>query len=318
MQFDIAAIIDQMFIFFILLAVGFALTKLKLLTAQSLTGVSAYIMNASLPAAMIIILSESIDRAQLPVALPAVFLFLILMAVQFSMGYLSGKALGFDGNLLRVHVFQYEQGNSGLVGIPLFLSVLGPQSSFYISLIMLCDFLALCFMGTYLSHDYKSDYRFRFDKTCLKSFMNPLFFSLIIGLLFIVTGFRLTGPVRAAMGGLGDSLKYVSMLYIGGTLAGADLRRIEGFLGIVSIVVLKMTVTPVVIFWLLGFLPGIVSPLLRLSITLASSLPSAFSMAMMARQNGSNYIYPTISTFFTTLCSLVTIPLVCYLTNLIA
>jgi len=312
-----AIVLNQMGLFGVLLLIGFVATRIGLLNEKSLAGLSAFIVNVILPAMVVYMLVCNTDRQLIMTSGTAIAVMFCHAFFQYSCGTITGRLARLPDNTRHIHIFQYGQGNSGLVGLPLIIAVLGKDSSLYGSLFLLVDFTMLSTFGTYLSYDVSGDVKYS-PRMVLSRLKNPMFIALVFSVVLVILNIRPSGFVEEGINGLSDSLRFVSMVYIGGMLATVGVKRIENLRGIVLIVVCKMLVSPVLIFWLTGFIPNIVPPPLRLALTLSASLPSAFTMASLAQENNSDYVYATLSTFITTVSCLVTIPTVCCIANMIA
>lgn len=101
------------------------------------------------------------------------------------------------------------------------------------------------------------------------------------------------------------------MIYLGGVFACMDVvkyLRIKEFYGIVAV---KMLLFPLAYFLILKLLP--LGPNIHLTIALLAAMPAMSSIVMMARASGSEGDYAMGGILVTTICSIVTIPLVCLL-----
>ena len=74
---------------------------------------------------------------------------------------------------------------------------------------------------------------------------------------------------------------------------------------------MKMILFPVIFYLLLGFFQT--PEEIRLTMSLLGAMPAMSSVVMMAKASGSEGDYAMGGVFVTTLCSIVTIPAVCWI-----
>lgn len=115
---------------------------------------------------------------------------------------------------------------------------------------------------------------------------------------------------------IGGTATPLAMIYLGGLFACTNIRQYIAKIELYGIVLVKMIAFPVVFYLFLGLMN--VSHDLRITMTLLSALPSMTSVAMMANASGSEGEYAISTVFVTTVCSMVTIPIVYLISSLIA
>lgn len=77
-----------------------------------------------------------------------------------------------------------------------------------------------------------------------KVFTNVNIITLLIGFVFMFTGFRLPGLVDSAVRSVGSMLGPISMLIVGMTLAGLDLSSLRDHPRLWMVIAAKMVVFP--------------------------------------------------------------------------
>ena len=132
-------------------------------------------------------------------------------------------------------------------------------------------------------------------------------------LVLVGLGIRPQGVVVDTIKGLGDTTRFLSMVYIGGTLAHLNFRQTWRKPSIFLVIFLKMMVAPVIVFSLLSLVKDFLPDEGVMTLTLIAALPSMVTIAMMARANGSDDIYASECVFLTTISSIVTIPLISFI-----
>jgi predicted permease len=132
----------------------------------------------------------------------------------------------------------------------------------------------------------------------------------------ILIGFKPQGVFFDTISKVGDTTKYITLIYIGGTLAGISLKNIPSRYPIFISVVLKMIAAPVVVYLILtNFFSSILAPTAIAVLTIYTSLPSMSTIAMLSRSYHSDYKYASEFVFITTSLSIVTIPFVAWIVS---
>ncbi|RHO84299.1 hypothetical protein DW049_15840 [Ruminococcus sp. AF41-9] len=105
------------------------------------------------------------------------------------------------------------------------------------------------------------------------------------------------------------------MIYLGGVFACMDVKKYILKLDYYGIVAIKMLIFPVIFYIILGFLP--ISAEIRMTMTLTSAMPVMSSVVMMANAYGTDGDYAMGGILVTTVCSIVTLPLVYWILQFI-
>lgn len=101
------------------------------------------------------------------------------------------------------------------------------------------------------------------------------------------------------------------MIYVGGVFACIDIRRYIKELSLYGIVLVKMLLIPVIMYGVLNLFP--ISEEIHLTMALIAGMPAMTSVVMMANSAGSDGDYALGGVFVTTICSIVTLPFICWL-----
>lgn len=308
-QFQI--IVNQMIIFAVLLAIGAIAAKAKVLTGTVLDALAKIVVNITLPAMILTLVPSGANREILVQMLPFLLCSFALILFLFSIGKLTAKIGGLKGGTADVHTAETTFGNVGFMGIPLLLALFGEKGILYISVFSVADHSLLWTLGSYLSSPQKkADFR-----NNIKKIINPTTGALAIALVIILLGIKMNGVMVDTLKGLGDTTKYLSMVYIGGTLASIDFRNTWKKPTIFLTILSKMIAAPVIVFLLLSLTGKFFEHEAIMTLTIIAALPSMVTIAMLVRANGSDYAYASECVFGTTILSMFTIPLVMWILN---
>ncbi|MBG6080180.1 putative permease [Rubrivivax gelatinosus] len=275
--------------FFALVAAGYAAGRLHLLPESAIPGLNVFVQCFALPAmllrlAMATPISQLLDPAVLLCWLGAAALVVgLVLAVSWRRAGLKNAAFG-----ALVATFP----NSGFMGVPLLVGLLGPQAAGPTIAVLLIDVfvtsslcIALAQAGDAAGHGTR-----RALALALRgAFGNPLPWATALGALFSVAGLGLPGPVDALVRMLADAATPVALFTVGAVLWRAGQRAGHGtrWGGVAAITAVKLFVHPALVAALaLGLIVlGVpLSPEQALVLTLAAALPSASNVPLLAER----------------------------------
>lgn len=315
MQLDVSVILIEAAKFCTLLFIGFAAVKSRIFSHESLGTLSAFALKISLPALIVTALPAATTRIMLLQALPLLAVLPVWYALLALGGVLTAKLCKMPPNTARVHIVQYLMGNIGVMGMILVLATLGDSAAIYMASIYFVD---QCVMWTFCENlSYPVENQRTLSLASLKKVLTiPTMIAFFIALAMVLLDWHPDNFVIDVLTELGRTSKSIAMIFIGGTLATLDFKHLRHLNGILCIVVFKMLLLPLFVFWATGLLGDFLNSTARLVLTLSSALPCLFAMSILARNNGTDYEYATMSVFVTTMASMVTIPFISWLINL--
>ncbi len=166
-------------------------------------------------------------------------------------------------------------------------------------------------------------------KISLKSMIHPSMIAVFIGLALFITGTELPIFINQPLELLGDVTTPISMIVIGSMLAGSSAMECFKRFDMYMLAVLRLVAIPVLVFlrfdmYMLAVLRLVAIPMLVFlvlrpfsfdSVVMAipvviSAMPSAANTAIMANEYGADVALASQAVFFTTLFSVVSIPLI--------
>ncbi len=311
-EFSIMA--QQMLSVAILVAVGFLAGKLGVLSEQVLKSLSGVITKVLLPALIITMIPMENGRQELLRGLPVLLAAAGIIAAMFLLaGVLVGRICRLKGTTYNIHLICASFGNMGLMGIPIVSAVFGSVGLLVLSLYLIIDQTLLWTVGNlYLYKDTGSTQGFQ-----LKKLLNPTTAALAVGLVLLIAGVTPQGVVFTTVKSLGDATKPLAMVYLGGTLCSLRLRDLRHRESLFLLAAVKMILVPLLVWGVLGLLPGVFTPTARTVLSVCAGMPTMLTVSMMAQSAGSDWSYGSQATLLTTLLSIGTLPLVSLLTNLL-
>lgn len=302
-------VLTQIGIFLILILLGIAAMRFHILDKHSLGNVSKLVMRMALPAYIFINTAQGATRQGLIQSLMVIPLAALLYLLLFLLARLLEVLFHLHGNRARVFRAVVLFGNVGFMGIPLVVALYPDTALIYISLYTILDQGLFWTYGVSLTQPVQvGGERQKLSLKGLKNLLNPALAAIILATLMVLLDIRLPNVLTTALTRLGSASMPLSLLYIGGMLSLTDVRQVLRCGELYAEVFLKMLVLPILCFLLMGVW-GIAADMAG-TITFLAGLPAISTVAMLAKNNGSDGAYAICAVMLTTMACLITLPLV--------
>lgn len=199
--------------------------------------------------------------------------------------------------------------NCGFIGIPLINSVLGSSGVFYLTAYMVAFNLFSWTHGVILMEKKCS------LRNLKEGVLSPMFLSTVAAVLLFFIRFRIPGVLLDSLNYIADMNTPLAMMVAGFSVAQADLGKMFRNLRIYYIAFIKLLLLPVIMTALLMImrLPSDVAS----TVLIGTACPAAATGTMMAIRYKQNYTYSSEIFALTTVLSLVTIPAVVFLAEIV-
>lgn len=306
-------VVNQVLVFGILMLIGYVMAKAKVLTADVLNGLSKLIVKLLLPCLIFyLIIGNGITIQYIIANRNFAIALLLLYFVLCLLGYAMGGASGLRRSGQDVFAVAAMFCNIGFMGLPLIETMFPGNSQVAVCLLiyMTIDQILLWSVGLFLCTRNAK----RKGGSMLQNFLNPSLVGIVIALGLLYLNVQLPAPVLTTIQGLGDCSRYLALLYLGALLATMPVLSMLMKPHVYFLIVLKMTILPVLVYFVAGFFFNDVVSLLLATIV---SLPPMVAITMMARTYGGDERVAAETVFVSTIACLGTIPLVQFLIGLL-
>ena len=197
-------------------------------------------------------------------------------------------------------------GNVAYMGFPLVQALFGSDAVFYAALLNIPFNLLAYTLGVRLIGGSGAG-----GKMSWRQLVNPPMVASVLAVIIIFLPVKWPGPLVEATSALGDMILPLSMIIIGTSLGEMKLKDVLGDWRVYAVAPVRLLVAPVLLWAVMGLF--VKDTLLLNAITLVGATPSAAMAAMMAIQYGRSERLASQGVFITTVLSMATIPLVCWL-----
>ncbi len=293
----------QIFVFMLL---GFLFYKVNILTPslrKILTNIVMYfILPCNIIYSFLIEMNESI--------ITSCFIILIVSIVIQIACELASRILYPFANKEQYKVLKYATicSNAGFMGSPLVSGLYGLQGLLYASIYLIPQRIIMWSSGiSCFSEANKKD-------VLKKVVTHPCIIAVMIGLVLMLTQVKLAGIVTQGLASVSATTTIFSMIVIGGILAQIDFRTIFSKLSWYY-TLLRLVLIPVVVFFVCYALR---LPMLVTAVSaVLAGMPAGTTTAILAESYDGDSSLAVKLIFLSTAISLITIPLLCIMMELI-
>ena len=204
-----------------------------------------------------------------------------------------------------INQFAAVYSNCGFIGIPLINSVLGSEGVFYLTAYMTVFNVLTWTHGLSLTKGH-------FDPKLLKEGLTaPMVIGTFIAMILFFTQIHIPDTIAASMQYIADMNTPLAMMVAGFSVANSDIKKICTNVQIYRIALTKLIIVPLVVLlflWIAPFNADIAYPTL-----IASACPTGTTITMMSIRFDKNAAYASEIFSFTTVLSIITIPLIIFI-----
>ena len=300
----VTILIKQVFIMFVLMAIGFVAYRKQILSNQGTKDIGKLLLNVAIP--MIVISNFCVEKTAEKTAelFESALLSFLCMALSVAFAYLAYHKKD------RIAEFSAAFSNAGFIGIPLVQAIFGSGAVFYISVMIVLINVLQWTYGVYTITDDKSVMDFK------KIMKNPLILSVGIGIVIYFLNIRLPKIAMDIISSISAINTPLAMIVSGVYLAQSDLlnamRKKDAWLLSLS----RLIMIPLIMMLVFRFLP-FGSTAMKLSILLAGACPVGSNVAVFAQQYDKDYRKGVEYVCVSTLLSILALPLVIFVANLL-
>ncbi len=286
------------FPFFALVLAGYVAARRRWLPLESIGGLNGFVLFFALPCMLFRF------GAATPVALlldPGPFITYLVCApliVGFVVATSLNRRIGWNDAAFGALVAAFP--NTGFMGVPLLVALLGPQAAGPAIATIVVDLLVTSSLCIALSRLDGADEHgaARAARNALKGVaLNPMPWAILLGVLASATQVKLPGPVMQTVGLLADAASPVALFTIGAVLARSQMVAAAGrhapmpLADYLPVVMVKLVLHPLLVGTVGLAAMRVGMPLDRFSLTvivLVAALPSASNVSMLAERFGAD------------------------------
>lgn len=312
---SIAVIIEQTGKLFLILCLGTLLAHVGILDVHTKQRLTKLLLTVATPMMMIdafhdrmLMAAEQGNAQEISVGM----LFLISFGfyiVLTMLSFLLVFCMRIPKADRRLYLFMTIFGNIGFMGFPIVQSVYGTEAVFYGAILNSVFNIIVYTFGVVLMGSGASDAKQAIPWK--KLLLTPAVICTAVGVVIFVCKIRLPAMLADTCDTLGGLTSPLAMLVVGANLHGMKLKAVLTDMRLNLYVLLRQMLLPL-IFWVIVH-PFVQHPVLAPTLLLMACMPVANTTALFATEYGGNERLASQGIFLTTLCSLVSFPLIVFL-----
>jgi hypothetical protein len=268
---------------YIVIAIGFLAGRTGVFSAPDMRVLGKFVVKFALPALLFTALSQRPiadilnGRYLAAYAGGSLALFFAALAVA---RYLQRRSMA-QSALIAVGM---SFSNSGFVGYPIALQILGPPAAVALAMCMIVENVLMFPLALSLA-EMDAGRSVRWQSVVLQSLRglarNPMIIGIFAGFTVSLLGLQLSEPLVRTVNMLAMASTAVALFVIGGSLVGLDVRNVLGDVAVVALG--KLVVHPLAVFAALWLLAP-VDPHLRMAAVVYASMPMLSIYPILAQR----------------------------------
>jgi len=296
----ISAFVTVFFIF----GLGFSIQRLWPLGEQTLTQLSSMVVNILLPCYLFFTTATSSSTESVSVAPLLTAMGIVVPFCSYLLASLALKPSRVTEEQRPAFRFSILVANTAFLGIPICEILFGPLGVVYAVLYDFGTTLITLTLGVWeLSGGRLDNWR--------PLLFNPLIWSVVAGMLWALTGWPVPGWLAAPFETLGDATLPLALL-VGGALVG-DIRSqtLAWRQQLTGLTFIRLVATPLIVSMILLGIDQL--DLAKSVIIVQAAMPVGLTPSIMAKAYGADAQFAASATLWSTLASMLTLPLVALL-----
>lgn len=299
-------VINQVTTLFLLILTGFIIRKLGIINRELNKGLSDILLYVTLPFSIVTSFNFPFSTTLLS---NAAIVFLISVVIHLFAIFISKLLyLRYPSATKRVLRTATIFSNCGFMGFPILEAVYGTQGVFYGAFYVLTFNILIWTVGVNI-------FTGKQEAATWKLASNPIGIAVVVGLILFVFSIKLPEPIFNALRMVGSMTTPISMLIIGSLLVEIKLSEVFTGFSLFYMTLIRLIILPLLAALCLMLL-GIKGIIFGVPV-LASAMPVAALVAVFAEKYGADALLASRAVFLSTVLSIITIPAMIILIQLL-
>ena len=321
MNEQMVLLFSQLGQFLVMIAVGFAVLRLRWLNKEDFTAFSQLLVRLLLPLFLLTTIPAAGSRADLLASLPLIALAATAQLLLIALGIIAARLIRLPDKTARTHAICNAITNIGFMGIPLGASLFGAPGILAASMFTVSNDMLMWSLGRGIftrqinlgfakRDDQDAGLQPRFN---FRSLINANLIGVLLGCVLLALEINPAGNlVWDALTGISSMCRYLPMIIIGGMLATFEFQNLRRFAPTLLIVLTKLLVVPLAIAVLLSWLWPEMSEINFKMLIIGLAIPTFATSVAAATAYGADAQYAAGCTTVTTLASMLTLPVIVF------
>lgn len=301
---DYLSILNQMLSLFCIGVIGYIMYKVKILDDTSTVRFTKLILSITLPAQ---ILTSFMNSRGVISNKTVLYVFGVTLLCYLMPGLL-GAAFVFVTRAPKqqkgLYLFMHLFANVGFMGFPVISTIFGDAGMIYAVIFNVVFNVLVYSLGILLIGNSKETTGFQ-----PKLLLNIPFIAALISIILFFTPIQFPSAVMSALDYLGNVTTPVAMLILGCTIASMPVKELFDDWRVYLFAAMRLAVVPLTVMLMLKLI-GVKDPLISGVMIILTGMPVATNTTMLAIEYSGDLQLASKGIFFTTILSVITIPLI--------
>ncbi|WP_027089204.1 AEC family transporter [Thomasclavelia saccharogumia] len=303
---DFNNLIDLQIEIFFLMIVGYVLRKLNIISSANRKSLTDLVIYVILPANIIYSFMIKMDGEIIRSGLMVLIVSIVIQLVCSFLGkYFFVKALPSQQSVLQYGTIC---SNAGFMGSPLIQGLYGSNGLLFASIYLIPQRIVMWSGGVACFTSAKG------KDVIKKVITHPCIIAVFIGLIIMISQVQLPNYLDITIKALSNCNMALSMIVIGGILAEISIKEVINKLTFYYSFI-RLIFIPLLV--LLGCVLVDIPPLVTAVSTVLAGMPAGTTTAILAEKYAGDAKLAVEIVFLSTALSLITIPLLCIIINLV-
>lgn len=301
------AVLQQMLIFFILIAIGIYARKKSIITKENQAQFSALVVNVTYPALILSSAMSSGERVSGSDLLTAVGVAIVLIALTMVMGAIVPRILRYPKDQRSIMNLMIVFTNIGFMGVPMIRGLYGDSALIYMT-IFLIPFNLLFYAYAIPTIQGKLSKGGGFSP---RDLLNAGMIACVLAIVIYLADIQLPYVITNAVLMLGDVTAPLAMMLLGSFLLDVNWKSVLTDARMIVYCLVKMLAVPII---LVGTMSTFITNPLLLAVCMAAiSTPSGNVLALLTDMYAPQLSENAVGGIaLTTLISVITMP-ICFM-----
>lgn len=302
---DFQVIATTMCSLFIIVIAGFFSHKRGIINEEFERKLSGFVIKVTCPALLIssTMGDKMPDREHIPILL---LVSLLTYVILIPLAYVQPIIMRVKRDLRGMYSFMLTYSNVGFIGYPVVASIFGSDAVFYACILNVFNTITVFIWGVMFISGENLKEGFRF-----KLFVSPAMIATYISVVIVLLNLHTPKAIAMPLTILGNMTVPSSLIVIGAALAEIPTRKMIGTPHIFIMCFLKLLVLPLLVYYAMLAI-GVDARISSINMILIA-MPVASFGTMFCMQMGKDETTMSQGTFWTTLLSVASIPLLAML-----
>ncbi len=299
------AVLNQIFVLFSLILVGYVVKKLKIVNDDFQAGIAPLVMNVTLPAFILSSMTFEFSVETLKSSGILIAISFGLYGVAFILSKLYSNIFKNEDKQRAVLEYAIMFSNTGYMGYPVVAQLFGQKGVFYAAIYNLSFTILIWTYGVDLLSGKQSETMS--IKNRLIALINPGLIAVLIGFSMFLLGLTFPKPIYSILDIIGSTTTPLSMMFIGFILTEIKPSTAIKNRQLWAISAIRLVIMPALAYFIL-FVLGFTGLVLYIPVVIVA-MPVAVNVAIFASRYQSDYHLGSLLIFASTLFSIITVPI---------